>query len=77
MIPLAAIQSICGTIDGVSVVTNQAVSGAGFPGPSVMEMMDNWVPYISGEEEKMQPESRKILGYVRFCQNALQDHEGC
>ncbi|KAG8529516.1 uncharacterized protein KY384_006153 [Bacidia gigantensis] len=73
VIPLAAIQASCGAIDGLSVVTNQAVSGAGFPGPSMMEMMDNWIPYISGEEDKMQPESRKILGQYDVEGKALVD----
>ena len=64
MIPLAAIQSQCGTIDTVSVVTSQALSGAGYPGVSAMDILGRVVPYISGEEDKMQPEARKILGNV-------------
>ena len=64
VIPLAAIQAQCGTIDTVSVVTSQALSGAGYPGVSAMDSLDNVVPYISGEEEKMEPEARKILGGV-------------
>ena len=64
VIPLAAIQSQCGTIDTVSVVTSQALSGAGYPGVSGMDTLDNVVPYISGEEDKMEPEARKILGVV-------------
>jgi aspartate-semialdehyde dehydrogenase len=46
----------------VNVVTLQAVSGAGLPGIASMQILDNLVPYISGEEEKMQAETRKILG---------------
>ena len=47
----------------VFVVTMQAVSGAGYPGVSSMDIMDNVVPYISGEEEKMeQKEPQKLLG---------------
>ncbi|MCB0048482.1 MAG: aspartate-semialdehyde dehydrogenase, partial [Caldilinea sp.] len=37
----------------VFVVTMQAISGAGYPGVSSMDILDNVVPYISGEEEKM------------------------
>jgi len=45
------------------VVTMQAVSGAGYPGVSSMDIMDNVVPYISGEEEKMEiKEPHKLLG---------------
>jgi aspartate-semialdehyde dehydrogenase len=47
----------------VFVVTMQAVSGAGYPGVSSMDIMDNVVPYIGGEEEKMeQKEPQKLLG---------------
>jgi aspartate-semialdehyde dehydrogenase len=46
------------------VATLQAVSGAGADGPRAMEMLDNVVPFIPGEEEKFEPELRKILGSV-------------
>jgi aspartate-semialdehyde dehydrogenase len=46
----------------VNVVTMQAISGAGLPGVASMEIMDNVVPFIGGEEEKMERETRKILG---------------
>ena len=62
VIPLAGIQAKCGDIDQVSVVTSQSLSGAGYPGVSAMDILDNVVPYISGEEDKMEPEARKILG---------------
>ncbi|KAI9708766.1 MAG: hypothetical protein M1820_003721 [Bogoriella megaspora] len=45
-----------------SVVTMQAVSGAGYPGPSSWDMMDNIVPFIPGEEDNFESETRKILG---------------
>ena len=44
------------------VVTSQAISGAGYPGVASLDIHDNLVPYISGEEEKMEAESRKLLG---------------
>jgi aspartate-semialdehyde dehydrogenase len=46
----------------VFVVTMQAVSGAGLPGVASYEILDNVIPFIAGEEEKMERESRKILG---------------
>ena len=52
-------------IKDVNVVTMQAVSGAGYPGLSVMDMLDNAVPFIGGEEEKMEKEPRKILGSIQ------------
>ncbi|MGL4648090.1 MAG: aspartate-semialdehyde dehydrogenase [Caldilineaceae bacterium] len=46
------------------VVTMQAISGAGYPGVSSMDILDNVVPYISGEEEKMEhKEPHKLLGH--------------
>lgn len=53
------------------VVTMQAVSGAGYPGVSSMDILDNVVPYIGGEEAKMeQKEPQKLLGH--FDGNAVQ-----
>ncbi len=45
-----------------SVVTLQAASGAGYPGVPFLDLIDNVVPYIHGEEEKLEIEPRKILG---------------
>ncbi len=46
------------------VCTMQAVSGAGYPGVSSMDILDNVVPYIGGEEEKVeQKEPHKLLGH--------------
>lgn len=42
----------------------QAISGGGYPGVPSLDILDNIVPYISGEEEKMQWEALKILGGV-------------
>jgi aspartate-semialdehyde dehydrogenase len=49
-------------LDAVLVATMQAVSGAGYPGVPSLDMIDNVVPYIGGEEEKMQTEAQKLLG---------------
>ena len=49
-------------LDRVHVATLQAVSGAGYSGVTSMEILDNVVPHIGGEESKMESESRKLLG---------------
>jgi aspartate-semialdehyde dehydrogenase len=49
-------------IKAVLVTTMQAISGAGYPGVPSMDIMGNVIPYIGGEEEKMQVETQKILG---------------
>ncbi len=49
-------------LSDVKVATLQAVSGAGYTGVSSMAILDNVVPYIGGEEEKMQQEPLKLLG---------------
>jgi aspartate-semialdehyde dehydrogenase len=64
VIPFAALQAKFGPVDQVSVVTMQAVSGAGYPGVSSMDIIDNVVPFISGEEDKLETEAQKILGGV-------------
>jgi aspartate-semialdehyde dehydrogenase len=42
----------------------QAISGAGYPGVASLDIMDNVIPYIGGEEEKMEWEALKILGGI-------------
>jgi aspartate-semialdehyde dehydrogenase len=49
----------------VSVVTLQAVSGAGYPGIPSLDILGNIIPFISGEEEKMEAETKKILGQLK------------
>ena len=49
-------------LEAVNVTTLQAVSGAGYPGVASLDILGNVVPAISGEEEKMQSETQKILG---------------
>jgi aspartate-semialdehyde dehydrogenase len=46
----------------VMVTTLQAVSGAGYPGVASLDIVGNVVPFISGEEEKIESETQKILG---------------
>jgi len=49
-------------IEKLFVSTMQAVSGAGYPGVASLDILGNVVPFIGGEEEKIERESRKILG---------------
>jgi aspartate-semialdehyde dehydrogenase len=50
-------------ITRVIATTMQAVSGAGYPGVPSMDILGNVIPFIGGEEEKMQQETQKILGH--------------
>lgn len=49
-------------VERVNIVTLQAVSGAGYPGVASLDILDNVIPFISGEEEKIETEPLKILG---------------
>jgi aspartate-semialdehyde dehydrogenase len=49
-------------IEAVIATTLQAVSGAGYPGVPSLDVVDNVLPFIDGEEPKMESETRKILG---------------
>lgn len=49
-------------LETVMVVTMQAVSGAGYPGVASLDILGNVIPYIGKEEEKMEEETRKLLG---------------
>lgn len=46
----------------VLITTMQAISGAGYPGLSSYDILDNVIPFISGEEEKLESETQKMLG---------------
>ncbi|HZU44559.1 MAG TPA: aspartate-semialdehyde dehydrogenase [Terriglobales bacterium] len=60
---LAPLQQRFG-LDKVIAVTMQAVSGAGYPGVASLDILGNVIPYIAKEEEKMEEETRKLLGRV-------------
>ncbi|HQJ75443.1 MAG TPA: aspartate-semialdehyde dehydrogenase [Bacteroidota bacterium] len=51
-------------LDSVNVVTMQAISGAGYPGVASLDIIDNVIPFIKDEEEKMELEPLKILGKI-------------
>ncbi|QIO22681.1 aspartate-semialdehyde dehydrogenase [Haloarcula sp. JP-L23] len=70
--PLAALDRAFDLTD-VRVSTLQAVSGAGYSGVSSMEIIDNAIPHIGGEEQKMETESRKLLGSFDGAEVELND----
>lgn len=49
-------------IERISLVSMQAISGSGYPGVASFDILDNVLPYIGGEEEKVETEPQKILG---------------
>ena len=59
--PLAAINNAYG-LDFVCVSTYQALSGAGYPGVPSLDTVGNVIPFINGEEEKLETELAKMLG---------------
>ena len=61
VVALAPLQKTFG-IDKVLCVTMQAISGAGYPGVASLDILGNVIPYIAKEEEKMEEETRKLLG---------------
>lgn len=58
---LAPLQKTFG-LTKVMMTSMQAVSGAGYPGVPTLDIMGNVIPYISGEEEKVERETQKLLG---------------
>jgi aspartate-semialdehyde dehydrogenase len=59
--PLKALDDAFG-LTQVHAVTLQAISGAGYPGVASLDILDNVLPYIGGEEDKVENEPRKLLG---------------
>jgi len=60
VVPLKALQDAFGGIEFVTVTTLQATSGGGYPGVPSMDILDNIVPPIGGEEQKIEWETSKI-----------------
>ena len=52
-------------IEAMIITTMQAISGAGYPGVPSLDILGNVVPYISGEEDKIAPETQKLLGTLQ------------
>jgi aspartate-semialdehyde dehydrogenase len=62
--PIYALSKAGFPVKKIMITTLQAVSGAGYPGVASLDMIDNVVPYIGGEEEKTEEEPLKILGTI-------------
>lgn len=65
MIPVYALMKAGYDVREIDVTTQQALSGAGHPGVSGLDISDNRIPYISGEEDKTENEPLKIFGTIR------------
>jgi aspartate-semialdehyde dehydrogenase len=65
MAPLHALVQAGYPAKRLFAATMQAVSGAGYPGVPSIDMIDNIVPYIGGEEEKSEKEPLKIFGTIQ------------
>src|SRR6266446_5035008 len=57
-------------VESVVATTMQALSGAGYPGVASLDILDNVLPFIGGEEEKIESETTKILG--RFDSDSIE-----
>lgn len=77
VIPLAALERAFGPVEACIITTLQAISGAGYPGVPALDIFDNVVPYISGEEEKMEWETLKILGELEDVSTAAGGDGTC
>jgi aspartate-semialdehyde dehydrogenase len=71
--PIYAIEKAGYKIKKLIISTLQAVSGAGYPGVPSLDIIDNVIPFISGEEEKTEKEPLKILG--KFGENRIENNK--
>jgi aspartate-semialdehyde dehydrogenase len=58
-------------LEAALITTMQALSGAGYPGVPSLAIVDNVIPYIPGEDDKLEMEPRKLLGTVTDGELAL------
>ena len=63
ILPLKIFQDAFG-LKAAIMTTLQAISGAGYPGVASLDIIDNVVPYIGGEDKKLENEPKKLLGAV-------------
>ena len=63
-------------LESVFVSTMQAVSGAGYPGVASLDILGNVVPYIRGEEEKLEAETLKLLGKLSGSRVEAAERQG-
>ena len=52
------------SVKKILIVSAQAVSGAGYPGVASLDILDNIVPYVSGDEQKLETETLRMLGQL-------------
>lgn len=74
VVPLKVLEDAFGPLQQVAVQTMQAISGGGYPGVSSLDILDNVVPYIGSEEEKIESETFKILGQLTPDKKAHELH---
>jgi aspartate-semialdehyde dehydrogenase len=72
VMPLKPLDDAFG-LQTVFVATLQAASGAGYPGVASLDILDNIIPYIPGEEEKIENETRLLLGHMEGDQRREAD----
>jgi aspartate-semialdehyde dehydrogenase len=63
--PVHALREAGYPVSKMIIATMQAVSGAGYPGVASLDIIDNVIPYIGGEEEKSEQEPKKIFGCIK------------
>ena len=72
VLPMKVFQDAFG-LQAAVITTLQAISGAGYPGVPSMAIADNVIPYIGGEDEKLENEPRKLLGRVEDREMVMAD----
>ncbi|MCA9976082.1 MAG: aspartate-semialdehyde dehydrogenase, partial [Anaerolineales bacterium] len=72
ILPMKVFQDAFG-LEAAIIITLQALSGAGYPGVSSMDILDNVVPYIGGEDVKLENEPKKLLGAFQNGALAMAD----
>ncbi len=72
VLPLKVLQTAFG-LETAVVVTMQAISGAGYPGVASLDIMDNVIPHIGGEDGKLESEPRKLCGAFKHGQIEMAD----
>jgi aspartate-semialdehyde dehydrogenase len=70
VLPMKVLQDAFG-LEAAVMTTLQAISGAGYPGVPSMAIMDNVVPHIGGEDEKLEAEPKKLLGALNAVNTAV------
>lgn len=72
VLPMKVLQDAFG-LQAALITTLQAISGAGYPGVPSMTILDNVIPYIGGEDEKLEMEPRRLLGEMGTGKVTLAD----